>query len=39
LWKDDLEARAMPLLAEYSAVVCEIPPVFLDGPLRSHDWR
>jgi hypothetical protein len=39
LWKDELEGLVMPLLAEYSAVVCEIPPVFLDAPLRSQDWR
>lgn len=38
-WKDELEALVMPLLAEYSAVVCEIPPGFLDGPLRPRDGR
>lgn len=39
VWKDELEVLAMPLLAEYSAVVCEIPPAFLDGPLQPRDWR
>jgi NIPSNAP len=39
LWKDELEGLVMPMLAEYSAVVCEVPPAFLDGPLRSPEWR
>jgi NIPSNAP len=39
LWKDELEHLALPMLAEYSAVVCEMPEVFLDGPLRAHQWR
>jgi hypothetical protein len=27
----------MPMLDDYSAVVCEIPPAFLDGPPRPRD--
>jgi Protein of unknown function (DUF664) len=36
MWTEELEGLVMPLLAEYSAVVCEIPAVFLDGPLRPQ---
>jgi hypothetical protein len=39
LWKERLEHLALPLLAEYSAVVCEMPQAFLDGPLRAQQWR
>jgi hypothetical protein len=39
LWKRELEGLAMPLLAEYSAAICQLPALFLDGPLRSPDWR
>jgi hypothetical protein len=39
LWKEELEHLAMPLLAGYSAVVCEMPRAFLDGPLRAPEWR
>jgi hypothetical protein len=38
-WKEQLEHLALPLLAEYSAVVCEMPQNFLDGPLRAQHWR
>ena len=38
-WKEELENLALPLLADYSAVVCEMPRVFLDGPLRARQWR
>jgi hypothetical protein len=39
LWKEQLEHLALPLLAEYSAVVCDMPEDFLDGPLRAQQWR
>ena len=39
LWKEELEQLALPLLAETSAVVCEMPQDFLDGPLRAQQWR
>ncbi len=39
LWKEQLEQLALPLLAEYSAVVCEMPQDFLDGPLRGEQWQ
>ena len=39
LWKQDLEHLALPLLAETSAVVCEMPRDFLDGPLRARHWQ
>jgi NIPSNAP protein len=39
LWTEELEQLALPLLAEYSAVVCEMPSDFLDGPLRAQQWR
>jgi hypothetical protein len=38
-WKEELEHLALPLLAETSAVVCELPQDSLDGPLRSRQWR
>jgi hypothetical protein len=37
VWKEELEDLIMPMLDGYSAVVCEIPPAFLDGPLRPRD--
>jgi hypothetical protein len=39
LWKEQLEHLALPLLADYSAVVCEMPQDFLDGPLRPQQGR
>jgi hypothetical protein len=38
VWKQELEELAMPMLADQSAVVCQMPAGFLDGPLRSPDW-
>jgi hypothetical protein len=37
VWKEELEELIMPMLDDYSAVVCEIPTAFLDGPLRPPD--
>jgi hypothetical protein len=39
LWKEELEHLALPLLADYSSIVCEMPRAFLDGPLRAQQWR
>jgi NIPSNAP len=39
-WSQQLEDLILPLLADYSCVrVCSLPEGFLDGPLRSQDWR
>jgi hypothetical protein len=39
MWQEQLEHLALPLLADYSAVVCEMPKDFLDGPLPAQQWR
>jgi hypothetical protein len=39
VWKEELEHLVLPLLAETSAVVCEMPRDSLDGPLRAQQWR
>ena len=33
LWKNELEGIAMPLIDEYSVVLCEAPSRFFNGPL------
>jgi hypothetical protein len=36
LWKNELEAIAMPLLESYDVIVCETSPGYVfDGPLAE----
>lgn len=38
-WKNELEGLVMPLLDEYSVVLCEASSRYFDGPLHSESWR